>query len=84
MFCRKEEDLKEEEDKKKAALDRQVSISTMQRTVLDVKQINDIAMALASLRVAASDVVDALIIVEDFSLSAEQVQKIALIVPQPE
>ena len=71
MFCRKEEDLKEEEDKKKAAMDRQVSTSTMSKTVLDIKQINDITMTLASLRISASDVVDALTIVDDFALSAD-------------
>ena len=84
MFCRREEDIRDEEEKKKAAKIKQVSESSKTRTVLEIKQINDIAMAKASLRLSAADVVDALSIVEDFSLSAEQVQKLALIVPRPE
>ena len=71
MFCRREEDIRDEEEKKKAAKIRLVSDSTKTRTVLEIKQINDIAMVKASLRLSASDVVDALSIVEDFSLSAE-------------
>ena len=71
MFCRKEEELKEEEEKKKAAKERQEASSTVARNVLEIKQINDIAMAMASLRVPASEIVDALIMVDDYSLSAE-------------
>ena len=71
MFCRREEDIRDEEEKKKAAKIRLVSDSAKTRTVLEIKQINDIAMVKASLRLSASDVVDALSIVEDFSLSAE-------------
>ena len=43
----------------------------MARSVLDQKQINDTAMALASLRIPASDIVDALTLVDDISLNAD-------------
>ena len=41
-------------------------------------------MAIASLRVPAPDVVDALSTLDEFALTAEQAEKIRLIVPEPE
>ena len=56
----------------------------MCRAVLETKFLNDTAMALASLRIPAQDVVDALLAVDDFALNAEQASKLALIIPSPE
>ena len=41
-------------------------------------------MAIASLRIPAPDVVDALSTLDEFALNADQADKIKLIVPEPE
>ena len=71
MFCRSQADCEAEEAQKKAAKERQEAASAMCRTVLEVKQINDAAMAIASLRIPSADIVEALSTCDDFALNAE-------------
>lgn len=71
LFCRREEEIKAEEEKKEAAKQKLASSSSTARSVLELKQICDTAMALASLRVPASDVVDALSTLDEFALTGE-------------
>jgi len=56
----------------------------MARNVLEMKQIADTAMTVASLRLPASDVVDALTALDDISLNTEQAAKLLIIVPNAE
>ena len=84
MFCRKEEEVKAEKERLDALKKKQLANASMCRAVLETKFLNDTAMALASLRIPAQDVVDALLAVDDFALNAEQASKLALIIPSPE
>lgn len=84
MFCRDEKEIKAEEEKKEAAKLSMASSSNMARSVLEAKRIADATMTLASLRVPAADVVDALSTLDEFALTGDQCEKIKLIVPGPE
>ena len=48
----------------------------MARNVLEVKQLMDSAMSIASLRMPASEVVEVLTTLDEISLSAEQATKL--------
>lgn len=54
------------------------------KTILDAKQINDTAMALASLRMPANEVVEALMTLDEFSLNTESINKVQLVIPAQE
>ena len=53
----------------------------MARNVLEVKQLMDSAMSIASLRMPASEVVEVLTTLDEISLSAEQATKLQLLIP---
>ena len=55
MFCRDQEEVKAEEEKRKAAEEKQLKQAV--KMVLDPKQIQDTAMSMASLRMSPSDIV---------------------------
>ena len=84
MFCRPLAEVEAEEAKKQAQKQRQAVQTERARNVLEVKQITEIAFAIASLRMSSQDVYDALITLDDFALNEEQVSKINLIIPEPE
>ena len=81
MFCRKEEDIKAEQERQNAKKQREQQNSRLQRTVLEPKHIMDSAMAIASAKLTATEVVDALTSLDDLTLNAEAAEKILRIFP---
>ena len=85
MFCRRQEDIDAEEaERQKATTKSKEGGGEAARSVLDIKFVTDVAMALASLRVPSGDVLDALSTLDDFALNPEQISKLALVIPTPE
>ena len=72
MFCRRKADIDAEEAAKKAAQSESTKGPSKQaRNVLSIKVITDTAMKIASIRIPAQDVVEALFSLDEFAFNID-------------
>ena len=82
MFCRSEADVKAEEEKKMKQMQAEQKVKT--KNVLESKKINDVAIQLSSFKTAPSEIVDALLSVDEVALTEEHLSKLFKMAPNEE
>ena len=83
MFCRPQAEIEAEEAKKKAAAAAKKA-EPEARAILEPKMIQDLAMTIASLRMPATEVYEALSSLDEFALKDEQIEKVRIMIPSLE
>ena len=82
MFCRTEAEVKAEEAAKIQRLAAQASVRT--KSVLDGKKINDVAIQLSSFKAAPSEVVEALLTIDEYAMTEDKLGKLLKMSPTEE
>ena len=82
MFCRSEADVKAEEEIKLKRMQAEEKVKT--KNVLEAKKINDVAIQLSSFKTAPSEIVDALLSVDEVALTEEHLTKLLKMAPNDE
>ena len=82
MFCRSEAEVKAEEESKLKRLQAEQKVKT--KNVLEAKKINDVAIQLSSFKTAPSEIVDALLSVDEVALTEEHLAKLIKMAPNDE
>ena len=73
MFCRSKAEIEAEEAAKALAAKSKTTSTKVERSVLDAKIINDLAMTIMSLRIPAVEIYQILSSLDEFTLSYEQI-----------
>ena len=82
MFCRSEAEVKAEEEAKRARLATQAQVKT--KNVLETKKIHDVAIQLSSFKAAPSEVVEALLEIDENAMTEDKLTKLIKMSPNEE